>query len=63
MSNKFDLTMQVATIVSRGRHEDYSNVQIANEIMEYLERKFQEIPKKPGRGIGSVTQADLFRGV
>jgi len=62
VSAKFDLTMHVATIISRGRHDDVSNVQIASEIMDYLERKYAEIPKKPSRGIGAVSQADLFNG-
>jgi hypothetical protein len=60
--NKFDLTMHVATIISRGCHEDISNVQIASEIMEYLEDTYTKLPNKPVRDIGAFTQADLFRG-
>ncbi len=54
--------MHVATIISRGRHEDISNVQIASEIMEYLEDTYTKLPNKPVRDIGAFTQADLFRG-
>ncbi len=56
-----ELLMAIAGIISRGRHEDLSNVMIADDIIHMMrERAKSEI--KPKRGIGWVSQRNLFNG-
>jgi hypothetical protein len=57
-----ELTMEIASIIVSGRHDELSSSRIAYQIMEHLERKAAS-QKKPRRGIGAVSQADLLRGL
>ena len=50
----------MAVIISRGREEDWGNIEIAYEIFLYLKKQAKS-EVKPKRGIGSISQIDLFR--
>jgi len=56
------LVDDIAAIISHGRNEELSNTLIADNIVKYLKKSAKREEIKPKRGIGSVSQNDLFRG-
>ncbi len=60
-----DIRTEIALIISNGR-DSKTSIRMAFEIVEMLEQKAKRDARrpnrKPKRGIGAVTQADLLRG-
>lgn len=56
------LVDDIALIISNGRYDDASNIGIANDIVNYLKKSAKREEVKPKRGIGWVSQNDLYRG-
>jgi len=61
------LTMEIAGIISRGRHDDLTSTRIAYEIMDHLRREAKRSNRRPDKPPGTpqrvVTQEHLFKGL
>lgn len=59
-----ELKTEIALIISNGLQQTKTSIRMAHEIVEMLEKraKREDRRPKPKRGIGAVSQVDLFRG-
>lgn len=58
----FKLEGAIADIISNGRDEKISSTIIAKHVLSYLEKTAKQREVKPKRGIGWVSQNDLYSG-